>query len=122
MKRVWLIVDANFLHQDLGLPPPQRARNAPVGAFNPGGPVELQFARVQQRDAPRRNPEEGHNPIRDIKCTVASSLSEAEEVAQIAMERQSNLNLIIFEAVSLIEAVPVKPICKKWNENGEIVI
>lgn len=124
MKKIWLVVDVNYLREGLGL-------SLPVGRRPPPQPV----ARHRDNDAPRefrintlRDPAEIANAqpnaprlrLQDIKCSIANSFEEAHENGMLMIEQQPNLSLIILEATMLLESIPTKPLMKKWNANGEL--
>ena len=103
MQKLWLLVSIHeFYPKDI----PMTARAIPARL-----PPIL-------REEPRQ---ELKNSIR-VQCYKFNSLAELEEVANESLKKDSTNQYMIFEAISVMEIIPTNPICKKFNENGELLI
>ena len=105
MKKLWLLVDTHhFEMQDIQLDEPRRRVPEPRTQ-----PVRDNRLRV--------NPNE-----RPISCQIFGSRTELEEIATILLRQNSSLKYMIFECTGVMETIPTDPICKKFNENGELIL
>ena len=105
MQKLWLLISVNDLN----------FKEKPIAVERARGPIE----RPRIRDEPV--PKEFQNMNR-ISCQKFTSLAELEEVANESLKKDSTNQYMIFEAISVMEIIPTNPICKKFNENGELLI
>ena len=100
MQKLWLLVSINEFKEKQPEKPRQelaRLREGPLRDY----PKDFQIR---------------------IQCQKFTSLAELEEVANESLKKDSTNQYMIFEAISVMEIIPTNPICKKFNENGELLI
>mgnify|MGYP001597121937 CR=1 FL=1 len=108
MKKLWLLVETqNFSrNNEVAI-----AREPPTREQLRGMPIRPQLNRPV------------HDPnLLQVQVQLFNSLVELEERATLLLRQNSASVYMIFEGIGVMELPPTDPICKKFNENGELII